>query len=72
MTWKHQIRYRLARRLIYMGLFVMPPGRYKAELLERLWELYDDVVAVSNSCQCQPLTRYTDAPHDEGCPLYNQ
>jgi hypothetical protein len=27
-----------------MGLFVLPPGRYKAELLERLWELYDDVV----------------------------
>lgn len=23
----------------------------------------------SAKCQCQPLTRYADAPHDEGCPL---
>lgn len=45
--WKYQIRYRIARRLIHAGLFVMPPGRYKAELLERLLELYDDVVAAS-------------------------
>lgn len=46
--WKYQVRYRLARRLIHMALFVMPAGRYKAELLERLWELYDDVLGVSN------------------------
>jgi hypothetical protein len=43
--WKYQIRYRLARRLLMAGLFVLPPGRYKAELLERLWDLYDEVVA---------------------------
>ena len=23
----------------------------------------------STVCQCQPLTRYADAPHDDGCPL---
>jgi hypothetical protein len=46
--WKYQVRYRLARRLIHIGLFVMPPGRYKAELMERLWELYDEVCAIAN------------------------
>ena len=36
--WKYQVRYRLARRLIHMALFVLPHGRYKAELLEKLWD----------------------------------
>lgn len=43
--WKYQIRYRLARRLIYAGLFVMPQGRYKTNLLNAMWDLYDAVVA---------------------------
>lgn len=46
--WKYQIRYRLARRLIYAGLFVMPEGRYKTNLINSLWSLYDEVMAVSN------------------------
>jgi len=46
--WKYQIRYRLARRLIHAALFVMPPGIYKAELIESLWQLHDRVVAVTN------------------------
>lgn len=46
--WKIQVRYRLARRLIHLGLFVMPEGRYKIELIDSLWTLYDRVVAVSN------------------------
>ena len=42
--WKYQIRYRLARRLIHIGLFVMPEGRYKTELVDGLWALYDRVM----------------------------
>lgn len=47
--WKYQVRYRLARRLIHIGLFVMPDGRYKDDLLARLWSLYDKVVARAES-----------------------
>ena len=36
--WRVQIRYRLARALIHVGLFVWPPGRAKAEIMELLWE----------------------------------
>jgi hypothetical protein len=43
--WKYQVRYRLARRLIYAGLFVLPNGRYKDEVLAGLWRLYDEVMA---------------------------
>jgi hypothetical protein len=39
--WKFNVRYRLARRLIHAGLWVMPEGRYKSELLACLWLLYD-------------------------------
>jgi hypothetical protein len=43
--WKLHIRYRVARRLIHIGLFVMPEGRYKDDLLGCLWALYDKVAA---------------------------
>jgi hypothetical protein len=43
--WELNVRYRLARRLIHVGLFVMPEGRYKTELLDSLWDLYDKVAA---------------------------
>jgi hypothetical protein len=43
--WEYQVRYRLARRLIYAGIFVMPEGRYKDNLVNSLWSLYDEVMA---------------------------
>lgn len=46
--WKYQIRYRLARRLIYFGIFVMPEGRYKDNLVDSLWSLYDEVMLVAD------------------------
>lgn len=46
--WKYQVRYRLARRLIHIGLFVMPNGRYKDDVLASLWSLYDEVVVRAN------------------------
>jgi hypothetical protein len=49
--WQYQVRYRFARRLIHMGLFVMPEGRYKDDLVDSLWALYDKVAAVTNG-QC--------------------
>lgn len=45
--WKYQIRYRIARRLIYAGIFVMPNGRYKDNLVNGLWSLYDEVMLAS-------------------------
>ena len=35
--WRYQIRYRLARLLIHVGLKVMPPGRARRELNAVLW-----------------------------------
>lgn len=47
--WKYEIRYRLARRLIHIGVFVMPAGRYKTDLVAALWDLYDKVAAAEAS-----------------------
>ncbi len=33
-------RYRIARTLIHLGIFIMPDGRYKTEMLDALWALY--------------------------------
>ncbi len=33
------IRYAVARQIIHLGLAVMPPGRFKTELLVALWSL---------------------------------
>lgn len=52
--WKYQVRYRLARRLIHAGLWVMPPGRYKDDLLGCLWALYDKVMS-ETLMQQEPL-----------------
>lgn len=35
--WSIHVRYRVARWLIHIGLFVWPPGRAKAEIMEMLW-----------------------------------
>lgn len=45
--WRLQIRYRLARRLIHVGLWIMPEGRYKDGLMAALWALYDQVVTTT-------------------------
>lgn len=47
LLWKYQVRYRLARRLIHVGLFVMPEGRYKTNLMNALWDLYDAVATAT-------------------------
>jgi hypothetical protein len=47
--WRYQIRYRLARRLIHMGLWMMPEGRYKDDMINGLWDLYDRVFAQTAS-----------------------
>jgi hypothetical protein len=36
--WQYQVRYRTARWLIHLGLFVWPPGRGKAEVLDLMWK----------------------------------
>ena len=38
------LRYRAARCLVHMGLWMMPDSRYKRELLALLWQLYDKVM----------------------------
>ena len=34
--WKYQVRYRIARWLMHLGLSIMPPGRAKTEVLALL------------------------------------
>lgn len=41
--WKYQIRYRVARWMIHAGLFIWPPGRGKAELMDMLWAWRHDI-----------------------------
>lgn len=36
--WRVQVRYRFARWLIHFAMFIWPPGRAKAEIMELLWE----------------------------------
>ena len=52
--WRYKVRYRLARRLIHMGLWVMPEGRYKDALVGYLWMLYDQVAAEVETAQPTP------------------
>jgi hypothetical protein len=42
---KRHIRYRVSRALIHFGIWLMPEGRYKSELLDVLWQLHDRVKA---------------------------
>jgi hypothetical protein len=49
--WRYKVRYRLARRLIHTGLWVMPEGRYKDALVGYLWMLYDQVLAEVETAQ---------------------
>lgn len=42
---KLHIRYRVSRALIHFGIWLMPEGRYKLELLDVLWQLHERVVA---------------------------
>jgi hypothetical protein len=37
--FRFHIQYRTARVIMYFGLFIMPSGRYKTELLKVLYEL---------------------------------
>lgn len=60
------------------GKFASWPGRNNyhpthwvtlpASPSERLPKVGDDHT-ISSTCQCSPLTRYTDAPHEPPCPL---
>lgn len=36
--WRYQVRFRLARLLILIGLIVWPPGAAKTEVIELLWQ----------------------------------
>lgn len=35
--WKYQVRYRIARAFVHLGLHMMPPGRAKNEIMLLLW-----------------------------------
>lgn len=42
---KLHIRYRVSRFLVHLGIWLMPEGRYKSELLNVLWQLHERVKA---------------------------
>jgi hypothetical protein len=50
--WRYHVRYRIARQLIHMGLWIMPNGRYKDALIGYLWMLYDQVIADVEAAKC--------------------
>lgn len=54
--WKYQVQYRTAKGLMDAGLWLMPSGRYKTELLGVLWQLRAKVRATNRETRAARVT----------------